>query len=132
MQNNKLSDEAIIDAIRRYGSGRKAAIALGIPRTTLQDRVVAKVGDALELRLRGADLATPGGTALPAAYEAYLRNSDVASLLPCNAVLRDVGDGRISIELAKPSSLMEMLGDRELIVLARDADARLQRALEAV
>ncbi|MFZ1428903.1 MAG: adenylate/guanylate cyclase domain-containing protein [Geminicoccaceae bacterium] len=40
---------------------------------TVQDRVVAMVGDALELRLRVADLSAPGGTAVPAAYEAYLR-----------------------------------------------------------
>lgn len=40
---------------------------------TVQDRVVAKVGDALELRLRTADLSAPGGTAVTAAYEAYLR-----------------------------------------------------------
>jgi uncharacterized protein (DUF302 family) len=64
------------------------------------------------------------------AYEAYQRNPDVASLLPCNAVLREIADGRVSIELAKPSSLMEMLGDQELVVLAKDADARLQRVLE--
>ena len=64
------------------------------------------------------------------AYEAYQRNPDVASLLPCNAVLREVADGCVSIELAKPSSLMEILGDQELVSLAKDADARLQRVLE--
>lgn len=39
----------------------------------VQDRVIAKVADALELRLRTADMSAPGGTAVPAAYEAYLR-----------------------------------------------------------
>jgi uncharacterized protein (DUF302 family) len=64
------------------------------------------------------------------AYEAYQRNPDVASLLPCNAVIRDIGSGKISIELAKPSSLMEMLGDRELVALAKSADDKLRNALE--
>ncbi len=40
---------------------------------TVQDRVVTMVGDALALRLRAADLSAPGGTAVPAAYEAYRR-----------------------------------------------------------
>src|SRR5688572_25126797 len=51
------------------------------------------------------------------AFEAYQRNTDVASLLPCNAVIRDVGDGRVSVELAKPSAMMQMLGDPELVEL---------------
>lgn len=64
------------------------------------------------------------------AYEAYQRNTDVASLLPCNAVIRDIGSGKMSIELAKPSSMMEMLGDEKLVALAKFADATLQRVLE--
>lgn len=66
------------------------------------------------------------------AYEAFQRNSDVASLLPCNAVVRDLGNGKVSVELAKPSAMMEILGDQELVTLAKDADARLERALEKV
>ncbi len=64
------------------------------------------------------------------AYDAYQSNPDVASLLPCNAVVREVGDGRISVELAKPSSMMTVLGDPKLIALAAEADARLQNLLE--
>jgi uncharacterized protein (DUF302 family) len=66
------------------------------------------------------------------AFEAYERNTDVASLLPCNAVVRDIGNGKLSVELAKPSALMEMLGDRKLVELAGEADARLQRVLEKI
>lgn len=66
------------------------------------------------------------------AYEAYQQNPDVTSLLPCNAVVREIGNGRVSIELTKPSSMMEMLGDQKLVTLAKGADDRLQRALERV
>ena len=66
------------------------------------------------------------------AYEAYRENTDVASLLPCNAVVRDVGGGRISVELAKPSSLMTILGDEKLVAFAKQADAQLERVLNAV
>lgn len=64
------------------------------------------------------------------AYDAYQSNPDVASLLPCNAVVRDLGESRISVELAKPSSLMTVLGDPKLIALAGEADSRLQNLLE--
>jgi uncharacterized protein (DUF302 family) len=63
------------------------------------------------------------------AYEAYTANSDVASLLPCNAVVREVAPGRISLELAKPTAMMQILGDTRLAELAREADAKIERAL---
>lgn len=66
------------------------------------------------------------------AYEAYESNPDVASLLPCNAVVRDIGSGRVSIELAKPSSMMMILGDQKLVTLAKAADDILQKVLEKV
>jgi uncharacterized protein (DUF302 family) len=66
------------------------------------------------------------------AYEAYLANTDVASLLPCNAVIREVADGRFSVELAKPTALMRMLGDENLVSLAGDADKRLESALNSM
>lgn len=66
------------------------------------------------------------------AYEAYTANPDVASLLPCNAVIREVGPGRISVELAAPSAMMLILGDAKLTELAREADTRIQRALAGV
>ncbi|HXU94281.1 MAG TPA: DUF302 domain-containing protein [Gallionella sp.] len=66
------------------------------------------------------------------AYEAYTANSDVASLLPCNAVVREVAPGRISVELAAPSGMMHILGDAKLTELAREADTKIQRALANV
>ncbi len=66
------------------------------------------------------------------AHEAYMANPDVTSLLPCNAVLREIKPGTISVELAAPTALMKILGDQQLVHLAGEADARLQRALAAV
>lgn len=66
------------------------------------------------------------------AYEAYTANSDVASLLPCNAVVREIAPGKVSVELAAPSAMMRILGDAQLVALAQEADARIERALAAV
>jgi uncharacterized protein (DUF302 family) len=66
------------------------------------------------------------------AYEAYTANSDVASLLPCNAVIREIAPGRISVELAAPSGMMHILGDAKLTALAREADAKIERVLANV
>jgi uncharacterized protein (DUF302 family) len=66
------------------------------------------------------------------AYEAYTANSDVASLLPCNAVIREVAPGKMSVEFIKPTSMMKVLGDSKLTVLAAEADTRIERALANV
>lgn len=66
------------------------------------------------------------------AYEAFLENPDVASLLPCNAVIREIGEGRVSIELAKPTFMMKMLDDAKLVELAKEADRRLTVVLSEI
>ena len=63
------------------------------------------------------------------AFEAYSANSDVASVLPCNAVIREVATGKISLEFIKPTAMMQMLGDAKLAELAREADAKIENAL---
>ncbi len=63
------------------------------------------------------------------AYEAYTTNTDVASLLPCNAVVREVAPGKVSLEFVKPTAMMTILGDTPLADLAREADGRIERAL---
>jgi uncharacterized protein (DUF302 family) len=66
------------------------------------------------------------------AFEAYARNPDVTSLLPCNVVLRELAPGQISVEIVRPSSLMAFLGDPELAAMAEQADVRLTHALDAL
>ncbi|HEX5364090.1 MAG TPA: DUF302 domain-containing protein [Gallionella sp.] len=66
------------------------------------------------------------------AYEAYTANSDVASLLPCNAVVREIAPGRVSLEFAKPTGMMKMLGDEKLVALAAEADVKIARALASI
>jgi uncharacterized protein (DUF302 family) len=63
------------------------------------------------------------------AYEAYTANSDVASLLPCNATIREIAPGKISLEFIKPTSMMKVLGDAKLTALAVEADTKIERAL---
>lgn len=66
------------------------------------------------------------------AYEAYTTNSDVASLLPCNAVIRETAPGTISVEFIKPTAMMQVMDDARLAALAADADGKIERALKNV
>jgi uncharacterized protein (DUF302 family) len=66
------------------------------------------------------------------AYQGYTFNSDIASLVPCNVVVREVAPGKISLEFVKPSALVQILGDTTLVELAREGDAAVERALKNV
>lgn len=83
-----------------------------------------------KLRKKVAPVTILGACNPALAYEAYQANSDVASLLPCNAVIRDIEHGKISVELVKPTALIEVLGNPKLTEAAKDADHRLARVLE--
>lgn len=73
------------------------------------------------------------GTCNPGmAYEAYRTNTDTASLLACNAVVRDVGNGRVSVELIRPSAVMEILHDTKLDELSFKADGLMEEALRRI
>ena len=63
------------------------------------------------------------------AYEAFQKNTDVAGLVPCNAVVRELAPGKFSVELTKPSLMMEIMGETEMADMAATADQKLLTAL---
>jgi len=66
------------------------------------------------------------------AYEVYSKHSDFASLLPCNAVVRDLGNNKLSVELASPKAMIQFLGDESLKPIAERAEKSFHRVLEAL
>lgn len=65
------------------------------------------------------------------AYEAFQRDPDVASLLPCNAVIRELWPGIQSVELARPSELLRLLGG-DFDEMTKEAERKLRDALDQV
>lgn len=117
--NVETAAERVTEALKTEGFGI-------LTRIDLHSKIKEKLGkDLLPVIILGA--CNP-----QLAYEAFQHNTDVTSLLPCNAVIRDLGNGRVSVELAKPSAMMEIIGDANLIALAGDADARLEKALSKI
>ena len=107
----------ITEALMKEGFGVLTRIVL---HTTIKDKLNKIMSPTVILGACNPTLA----------YEAFNMNPDVASLLPCNAVVREIVPGLISVELAKPSALMEILGDKKLIQLASDADRILEKVIK--
>jgi len=64
------------------------------------------------------------------AHRALTTQRDVALMLPCNVVLREVG-GRTEVSVADPSAMVELAGE-DLAALASEARARLERVVAAL
>lgn len=43
------------------------------------------------------------------AYEVYQQTTEVALLIPCNIVVRELGHGKIQVEAMRPSAMLEIL-----------------------
>ncbi len=109
----------VMEALKTQGFGV-------LTRIDLHEKFLEKLGKSI------APVVVLGACNPQMAFEAYARNTDVASLIPCNAVVRDIGNHKVSIELVKPSSLMQITGDESLVALARDADKKLGLALQSL
>ena len=114
------------EAVERVTSALKTEGFGILTRIDLHEKIKEKLGKDLP------PVVILGACNPQLAYEAFQYNSDVASLLPCNAVIRETGSGKVSIELAKPTAMMEILGDQEMVNLAKTADEKLEKALKII
>jgi uncharacterized protein (DUF302 family) len=68
----------------------------------------------------------------PLADRALHAELEIGLLLPCNVIVYEREPRTSSVAAMAPLPAMGMVGNRELEAVARDADARLRRALEAL
>ncbi len=65
----------------------------------------------------------------PRAKEAVETNPEVAFFLPCKIVVKRV-DGETTIGLARPTLLIDLVGDSRLMGMATEVEAALMEAIE--
>ena len=68
----------------------------------------------------------------PLAYRALQAEASVGLLLPCNVVVRAVGDDRTMVEALDPLMMVQVTGNPALQPVAEDAAVRLRAALDAL
>ena len=109
------------DALKSEGFGVLTEIDVEATlRTKLGDLEANAVGPT---RILGA--CNPG-----LAHRALMTQRDVALLLPCNVVLREI-DGRTEVSIADPAAMVVMAG-ADLEGVATDARERLGRVIVAL
>ena len=66
------------------------------------------------------------------AHKALQVEPDIGLLLPCNVVVRQEADGRVTVAFVDPLVMMQMVKKPEVVAVAQDAEARLRRVCKSL
>jgi uncharacterized protein (DUF302 family) len=66
------------------------------------------------------------------ALDAYKQSTDTALLIPCNIVIRELGDGKIMIEAMRPSKMLDFIKDVTKSKLMEEAEINLERVISSI
>jgi uncharacterized protein (DUF302 family) len=66
------------------------------------------------------------------AYEALQREDKVGTMLPCNVIVQDAGNGRTEIAAVDPIASMTAIDNPELRQVAETVRGKLRKVIEAV
>lgn len=66
------------------------------------------------------------------AHDALSREIHIGLLLPCNVVVQETNEGDVVVSIADPSSMFALVNNDDLATVARDAEERLTRVMDAL
>jgi uncharacterized protein (DUF302 family) len=64
------------------------------------------------------------------AYETLQIEENIGVFLPCKAIVKDLGEGKVEVVLINPSALMGMLDKEELVNIADEVAEKFKVVLE--
>jgi len=66
----------------------------------------------------------------PLAHQALQAEDKIGTMLPCNVVVQDIGEGRIEVAAIDPSQSMAHVGNARLAELAGEVRGKLEAVLD--
>lgn len=63
----------------------------------------------------------------PLAHKAISADPDIGLLLPCNVVVREEADGRVTVGFMDPIAVLKLTDNPKIAEIAKDVRARLER-----
>ena len=111
--------ERVADAIKPIGFGI-------LTRIEFDQKIKEKLGETIPRTI------ILGACNPKLAYEAYQQTTDVALLIPCNIVVREIGQNKVLIEAMRPTKMLEFLKGIKGSDSIFEAERNLQRAIEGL
>ena len=95
----------------------------GMPRpiTRLNDKDV----DIPRYKILGA--CNPGF-----AFKAYQNENKIGTMLPCNVIVQDIGEGNVEVSAVNPVASMESVENHDLFEIAAQVKAKLEKAVDSI
>ena len=66
------------------------------------------------------------------AWQALQHEARIGTMLPCNVIVREVGEGRSEVSAVDPQASMQAIGNPELLAVAGEVKKRLQGVIETL
>jgi uncharacterized protein (DUF302 family) len=66
------------------------------------------------------------------AHRALEIDSSIGLLLPCNVVLRVDGNNKVNVEIMDPNAVLNLVGQPEIDIIAKEVRQRLERVMKAL
>ena len=68
----------------------------------------------------------------PLAHQALTADDKIGTMLPCNVIVQDLGEGQIEIAAINPAVSMEHVGNPALKTIAESVTSKLERVVAAI
>jgi uncharacterized protein (DUF302 family) len=66
------------------------------------------------------------------AHKAYQEENKIGTMLPCNVIVQDIGEGNIEVSAVNPVASMESVKNDLLFEVAVNVKAKLESAIDAI
>lgn len=66
------------------------------------------------------------------AYQTIQEEENIGLFLPCKVLIKDLGEGKVEVVMVNPTVLMQMLGNKDLVEVAKKVTAKFETALSEI